>query len=168
MFIMTENNRIINLNCYPSIIVETDRAEPNMYRLRAISGTDSEGILVGYPIATFNEKADADYAYHNLFKAMTAEKPTWNARTAEPLSSLWSKVKQEFSEDVISPESLAQLELNVSDLHEITITYPRRGKSGAPIGSSNEEPDIEKKLIEVLNTQPSTEVEWKVKWESAD
>ena len=168
MFIMTENNRIVNLNCYPSITIETDRGEPNKYILRAISGTDSEGVLLGYPIATFNEKADADYAFYNLFEAMTAEKPTWNAKTTEPLSSLWSKVKQEFPTDIISPDSLAKLELNVSDLHEITITYPRRGQSGAPIGTSKEEPDIEKKLIEVLNTQPSTEVEWKVKWESAD
>lgn len=141
MYIITENNGVINLDHYPRVGVYQHQST---HILSAITVPDS--IKVGnerIAIATFDNKEDADYAFCQLIRSLQASVPIWDATDAECLSDLWSQIKQDCSGNKL----VEKAEISVAIPNKFTITY----QYGLDLQSrSNEREMIEGKLKETL------------------
>lgn len=138
MFIMTEKHEIINLNYYARIKV--DRNEIKASVKPTILG-DKGDTSVSITVASFDESMDADYALHDLFKAIADGKPIWNVNTVTSLSSVWNTIRAEQG----SVALMDRVKLSVSGLNEFTVTYPSYHK-----GTNDADKNIEIVKSELL------------------
>ena len=132
MFIMTEKHEIINLNYYARIKVNGN--EINASVKPTILG-DKGDTSVSITVASFEVPMDADYALYDLFKAIAdGNKPIWNVNTVRSLSSVWNTIKTEHK----SLPLMNKVELSVSGLNELTITYPSYYRGSEDVDSNIE------------------------------
>lgn len=142
MFIMTEKHEIINLNYCARIKVNGN--EINASVEPTILG-DKGDQLVSITVASFDAPMDADYALYDLLKAITdGNKPIWNVNTVKSLSSVWNTIKTEHE----SLPLMNKVELSVSGVDELTITYPSYYKGAKDVDRNIEtvKAELQKKL----------------------
>ena len=122
MYIITENNGIINLDHYPRVGIYQHQ---ETHILSAITVPDS--IKRGderITIAKYNQRVDADYTLLSLYSALAMGSNTWDPRSVISISQLWCEVKQEFSSDNNIWGLTKNAILNLIDTNKLTITYP--------------------------------------------
>ena len=131
MFIMTENHEIINLNYYARIKVNRNEIKA-FVKPTILGGKGDQSVSI--IVASFEEPMDADYALHDLFKAIADGKPAWDANAVKSLSSVWNTIKTEQE----SLPLIDKVELSVSGLNELTITYPSYYKGAKDVNDNIE------------------------------
>ena len=125
MYIWTIEQQILNLDNYKRVDVVMERQD--RYRLSAhdtpkTTPQDTYGIL----IASFGNQADAMYARCLLFKGLMERAGAWDASAVPLLSDIWAAEKEHLSSETdIRLEFLDNLEISVTGLDEVTLTYPR-------------------------------------------
>ena len=164
MFVITENHGIINLSCFPQVdVIEHD----GVWLLQAFYQKPLNAptfFLSGFPLAEFKEEIEARYSFCRLYSALEAGESVWDPRTVGWFSDLWGKAKKELSSSGnphIDLDILEQLELEITGLREITISY-----DSADI-YENERRGIESKIqytFAAADPVQNSLARWKIDW----
>ena len=143
MFILTQNNEIINLHHYPRVCVQPNTGS-ELIAVTALAEQTFDPRKDTITIAIFDNSMDADYARNDLFKAIATGRPAWNVNAIKSLSDIWNKVKA----DNESLPLINKAELSVSNLNELTITYPSyyRGTENVDNNIEIVKPELQKAL----------------------
>lgn len=162
MYVWTMDNKIINLDHYPRIDILEWRTESglNNYYVYAFSSSKvnySAVIPEGDAIAGFTNRLDAKYTLGNLFTAITIKAGSWDAKSVEKLSNIWTDVLNHFySDNAIGQILLKGVFISVTGFDEITITYSSQCHDVLN-EISNCKKQIEQKLKERLH---SIDIKW--------
>ena len=147
MYIITEQNGIINLDHYPRVNVYPNQ---NSYFICAFTVPDQ--VKVGnekIAITKYDKPEDADYAFCQLIVSLQADVPIWDATKAERLSDLWNQIKQDCSGNLVK-----DAEISIAIPNKITITY----SWGLDLESRSDEREMVedklKKTLKVLDFDP--------------
>ena len=163
MYIMTKDNRIVNLDHYCRVEICSKNSS---YKLRATLPIISEDQCIYDDIASFDKEEDATYILHVFFNAFANKDHICDLNTIEFLSELWCEVKQSIAEEILSQTSLNKLELRITGFRKIVVIYPYKCLQSVPVGvqEANELADDLKKKLE---SRSPIDGEWEVKAEPA-
>ena len=171
MYILTQDNGIVNVSYYRSIEVsEVNGLYKIVATLPMTYETRSEGDST---IATFRNENDAYHIIDHIFEALVGNPDTcvartdrYDARTAILLEVLWGNIKERLSN--LSPdEVLDALLLSSSDSRRLTITIDYPSKSSEFYSEANPMFLSEReKVIDELNNTVVVKTPIQIKWKS--
>ena len=129
MYIWTENHEIINFDHYARVDIHPVGEEYTLYIFvkghRNVEPRDN-----GIVIAKFKHEVDAKYSRCLLFNALMDKAGVWDATAIVNISEIWGKVIKDMNlvsnvecKGVFHQDFLADAEIDITGLDEITITY---------------------------------------------
>lgn len=125
MYIWTIEQQVLNLENYKRvdvIFMSGDKYWLSAHDTPKVTANDMYGIC----IASFSNQADAMYARCLLFKGLMEGTKAWDASAVPLLSEIWAAEKKHFSFEMnICLDFLDNIEISVTGLDEVTLTYPR-------------------------------------------
>ena len=161
MYIWTVEHQILNLDNYKRIDV-VQRSQDKYWLSAHDTPKDTSKDVYGILIASFGNREDAMYARCLLFKGLMQRAAAWDAEAIPNLSNIWAAEKEHLSSETnICLELLDNLEMSVTGLDEVTLTYPRRLIEKYASIIEEDRRRIGAHLQEVL----SMDIKWKVLYE---